>query len=241
MWQLSEAVDGMREACLALGLPVVGGNVSLYNESDGVDIDPTPVIATVGVLDEIARRPPSLLPEDGDTLVLVGPASSDLSGSAYNAGRGDAWRTTLPGLDLELHARLIGFVAATRRRRSGRRRLRAGARGSRRRRRRSRTVLRGDGCRLRRRVCAVEESSIGTALFSEAPSRVVFATPRPDEIVAVAALTTDCPRGDRTGRRRASGRRRATRPHGRRAAGSTFVCRIPEALGEFAGAEGLYR
>ena len=44
MWQLSEAVDGMSEACLALGLPVIGGNVSLYNESDGRDIDPTPVI-----------------------------------------------------------------------------------------------------------------------------------------------------------------------------------------------------
>ena len=50
MWQLSEAIDGMAEACRALGLPVIGGNVSLYNESGGADIDPTPVIGTLGLL-----------------------------------------------------------------------------------------------------------------------------------------------------------------------------------------------
>ena len=54
MWQLSEAVDGMSEACLGLGLPVIGGNVSLYNESDGVDIDPTPVIGVLGLIDRLA-------------------------------------------------------------------------------------------------------------------------------------------------------------------------------------------
>ncbi|MGI8492208.1 MAG: phosphoribosylformylglycinamidine synthase subunit PurL, partial [Acidimicrobiales bacterium] len=47
MWQLSEAIDGMSEACLALGIPVIGGNVSLYNESRGRDIDPTPVVGTL--------------------------------------------------------------------------------------------------------------------------------------------------------------------------------------------------
>ena len=48
MWQLSEAIDGMAEACRALGLPVIGGNVSLYNESGGADIDPTPVVGLLG-------------------------------------------------------------------------------------------------------------------------------------------------------------------------------------------------
>jgi len=48
MWQLSEAIDGMSEACRALGLPVIGGNVSLYNESGGSDIDPTAVLGTLG-------------------------------------------------------------------------------------------------------------------------------------------------------------------------------------------------
>ena len=51
MWQLSEAIDGMTEACLALGLPVIGGNVSLYNESGGADIPPTPVIGVLGLVE----------------------------------------------------------------------------------------------------------------------------------------------------------------------------------------------
>jgi phosphoribosylformylglycinamidine synthase len=55
MWQLSEAIDGMSEACIALGLPVIGGNVSFYNESGGRDIDPTPVVGVVGGL--APRRP----------------------------------------------------------------------------------------------------------------------------------------------------------------------------------------
>ena len=58
MWQLSEAIDGMAEACKALGIPVVGGNVSLYNESMGTDIDPTPVVGTLGLIDKLRSRHP---------------------------------------------------------------------------------------------------------------------------------------------------------------------------------------
>lgn len=72
MWQLSEAIDGMGEACRALGLPVIGGNVSLYNESGGVDIDPTPVIGTLGLLETLVERPPSLAWKAGQHLVLLG-------------------------------------------------------------------------------------------------------------------------------------------------------------------------
>jgi phosphoribosylformylglycinamidine synthase len=183
MWQLSEAVDGMREACLALGLPVVGGNVSLYNESDGVDIDPTPVVATVGVLDEITSRPPALVPVEGDALVLVGPASDDLAGSSYENGQG-AVSERLPALDLELHARLVRFVAET--------------------------VAAECGDEAPGLVHAVHDvsdggialscaelaiaSGIGAALdglslgalFSEAPSRVLFATADPAALSAAA-------------------------------------------------------
>ena len=53
MWQLSEAVDGMAEACIELDLPVVGGNVSLYNESQGVNIDPTPIVGVIGVINKL--------------------------------------------------------------------------------------------------------------------------------------------------------------------------------------------
>ena len=57
MWQLSEAIDGMGEACRAFGIPVVGGNVSLYNESEGADIDPTPVVGMLGLVDDLDRAP----------------------------------------------------------------------------------------------------------------------------------------------------------------------------------------
>ena len=72
MWQLSESIDGMGEACRELGLPVIGGNVSLYNESGGVDIDPTPVIGTLGLLESLVDRPPSLAWAEGQQVLLVG-------------------------------------------------------------------------------------------------------------------------------------------------------------------------
>ena len=71
MWQLSEAVDGMSEACTALGLPVIGGNVSLYNESGGADIDPTPVIGTLGLIERLAAPPPGVTLVEGASLVLL--------------------------------------------------------------------------------------------------------------------------------------------------------------------------
>ena len=59
MWSFAEVVEGIAEACEALGLPVVGGNVSFYNESLGADIDPTPVVAVLGLVDELRTRPPT--------------------------------------------------------------------------------------------------------------------------------------------------------------------------------------
>jgi len=112
MWQLSESVDGIAQACRALGIPVVGGNVSLYNESDGADIDPTPVVAVVGLVDRLARRPPSVSWRDGDTLVVLGGPEGALGGSRWArtvAGRPGG---SLPPLDLELHRRLVELVAA---------------------------------------------------------------------------------------------------------------------------------
>jgi len=119
MWQLSEAIDGMREACLALGIPVIGGNVSLYNESYGRDIDPTPVIGGLGLVEHLAARPPGVTLVDGGTLVLL-----DASAAGTYAGRrppslaGSRWAVelrhhrngTLPPLDLAGHGRLVGFV-----------------------------------------------------------------------------------------------------------------------------------
>ncbi|MGH9153113.1 MAG: phosphoribosylformylglycinamidine synthase subunit PurL, partial [Acidimicrobiales bacterium] len=78
MWQLSEAVDGMADACRALGLPVVGGNVSLYNESRGRDIDPTPVVGVVGLIEPLDRRPPGAVLVDAGRLLLLGATDPSL-------------------------------------------------------------------------------------------------------------------------------------------------------------------
>jgi phosphoribosylformylglycinamidine synthase len=95
MWQLSESIDGMGDACRAMGIPVVGGNVSLYNESRGADIDPTPVIGLLGLVDRLDRRPPSVALAPGARLLLIGERSSHLGGSR-------PWRDApeLPPLDL---------------------------------------------------------------------------------------------------------------------------------------------
>ncbi|MBW8825387.1 MAG: phosphoribosylformylglycinamidine synthase subunit PurL [Acidobacteria bacterium] len=78
MRQLSDAIDGMSEACRAFGIPVVGGNVSLYNESRGRDIDPTPVVGLLGMVDRLDRRPPGVHLVDGASIVLLGEVTAEL-------------------------------------------------------------------------------------------------------------------------------------------------------------------
>jgi phosphoribosylformylglycinamidine synthase subunit PurL len=85
MWQFVETVEGMAEACEALGVPVVGGNVSFYNETDGVDIHPTPVVGMLGFADPMPERPPRLdRGEAGMSLWLIGPEDAeDFAASAF--------------------------------------------------------------------------------------------------------------------------------------------------------------
>jgi phosphoribosylformylglycinamidine synthase len=113
MWQLSEAVDGMAEACLALGLPVVGGNVSLYNESRGRDIDPTPVVATLGLVDELHHRPPGVRLVAGHRIVLVeAPHTAPSLGGSQWAVRVRRHRNgRIAPLDLPAHRRLLELVS----------------------------------------------------------------------------------------------------------------------------------
>jgi phosphoribosylformylglycinamidine (FGAM) synthase-like enzyme len=111
MWQLSEAIDGMAEACSALSIPVVGGNVSLYNESAGTDIDPTPVVAVLGVIDDLVRRPPGPGFVAGSCLVLLGAADPSVAGSRWAVDRRGHRGGVLPRLDLARHRRLLDLVA----------------------------------------------------------------------------------------------------------------------------------
>jgi phosphoribosylformylglycinamidine synthase len=106
MWQLSEAIDGISDACLALGVPVVGGNVSLYNESGGADIEPTPVIGVIGLIERLDRRPPGIAARADETLVLLGETVPLLAGSRFARELHGETGGRLPPLDLAHHRRL---------------------------------------------------------------------------------------------------------------------------------------
>jgi phosphoribosylformylglycinamidine synthase len=100
MWQLSETIDGMSEALTALDIPCVGGNVSLYNESRGSDIDPTPVVAVLGMVDELVHRPPGVGFVEGGRILLLGGGPVGLAGSLWAWSRG-LRGGSLPALDLD--------------------------------------------------------------------------------------------------------------------------------------------
>jgi phosphoribosylformylglycinamidine synthase II len=109
-WQLSEAVRGLGDACRALGLPVTGGNVSLYNESGRGRIAPTPQIGVVGLLDDAAKAIGPAFREAGDVIMLVGEATPGLTGSEYARVAGVAPEDGPPALDLDRERRLQAFV-----------------------------------------------------------------------------------------------------------------------------------
>jgi phosphoribosylformylglycinamidine synthase len=110
MWQLSQSIDGMGDACRALRIPVIGGNVSLYNESHGRDIDPTPIVGVLGLIDHLDRRPPPPSLIDNGRLLLIGPTDPSLAGSRWAVDRHGKRGGVLPALDLDLHGRVVAFA-----------------------------------------------------------------------------------------------------------------------------------
>ncbi|MFL5755918.1 MAG: AIR synthase related protein, partial [Chloroflexota bacterium] len=109
-WQLQEGVRGLADACRALGVPVTGGNVSLYNESPVGAIAPTAEIGVVGLLDDIATLVGPAFGEAGDTVVLIGETTPGLAGSAYAALAGAAAEDGPPALDLAREAAVQAFI-----------------------------------------------------------------------------------------------------------------------------------
>ncbi|PYS78420.1 MAG: phosphoribosylformylglycinamidine synthase II [Acidobacteria bacterium] len=93
MWAFSEVIDGMAEACRALGTPVVSGNVSFYNETEGRGIHPTPVIGMLGLVEDVRRVVTQGFKREGHLIALVGETSEDLGASEYAA--------TVEGRDLQ--------------------------------------------------------------------------------------------------------------------------------------------
>jgi phosphoribosylformylglycinamidine synthase II len=83
MWQFTEAVRGLADGCLALGIPVTGGNVSFYNQTGTAAIQPTPVVGVLGVHDDVRRRVPSGFTEAGATLLLLGETRPEFGGSLW--------------------------------------------------------------------------------------------------------------------------------------------------------------
>src|SRR4029453_16370449 len=107
-WQLDRAVLGLADACLGLKIPVVGGNVSLYNETEHGPIYPTPVVGMVGELPDPSRAP-GIAPGEGDRLVLVGPFAPSLAGSELARQRGEL-DAGLPQVEIGAVAAALAFV-----------------------------------------------------------------------------------------------------------------------------------
>ena len=106
-WELAQAIDGIAAACEALGIPVVSGNVSLYNETNGRAINPTPVVGAVGLVEDVRRVPKAW--REGDVLFAAFASAVTLSGSEYQARYGTLGGTP-PPLDLEAEARLVSLL-----------------------------------------------------------------------------------------------------------------------------------
>ena len=110
MGEFVEAVKGMADACTALSFPVVSGNVSLYNETNGVAIPPTPAIGGIGLIPDIAEMATIALKQDGDALILIGPEGGHLGQSLYQELASGGYEGAPPPVDLAAERRTGDFV-----------------------------------------------------------------------------------------------------------------------------------
>jgi phosphoribosylformylglycinamidine (FGAM) synthase-like enzyme len=178
MWQFAEAVRGLADGCRELGLPVTGGNVSLYNQTGDVPINPTPVIGVLGVHEDVRRRIPSGWRADGETVLLLGATRPELGGSAWASVVHGHLGGKPPAVDLpaeralgELLGGLTGLVSSAHDLADG------GLAQT-----LAESALRhGVGARLRL------DGDPFIALFSESAARAVVTTSDPDAVRAAAA------------------------------------------------------
>src|SRR5262245_5233509 len=106
MWQFSEVIDGMTEACTTFGTPVTGGNVSFYNETDGQGIYPTPVIGMVGIVEDPRHITTQWFKQEDRAIVLLGSTANDLGASEYAGATLGGLEGSVPKLDLDLERRV---------------------------------------------------------------------------------------------------------------------------------------
>jgi phosphoribosylformylglycinamidine synthase subunit PurL len=112
LWQFAEAIEGIAEACRALEVPVVGGNVSFYNETSGTAILPTPICGVVGVLEDAGRLGTQWFKAAGHRIALLGPDAVSLGGSEYLWTLHGRLAGRLAALDLEIERRVQSAVRA---------------------------------------------------------------------------------------------------------------------------------
>ena len=112
MWQLAEAVRGLADACAALGIPVTGGNVSLYNQTGTNAIHPTPVIGVLGVHDDVRRRLAAGFTEDAAQVVLLGETREEFGGSSWAHVTHGHLGGHPPAADLDAERRLADLMSA---------------------------------------------------------------------------------------------------------------------------------
>jgi len=110
MWQFAEGCEGIKEACLELNTPVVSGNVSLYNETNGVSVFPTPAIAMVGLNDDENKILPSAFREEGNQILLIGETTGEFGGSLYIKALHGETAGTLPAFDYRVELALWELV-----------------------------------------------------------------------------------------------------------------------------------
>ena len=182
MWQFAEAVRGLAEACAAMSTPVIGGNVSFYNQTGDAPINPTPVVGVLGLIDDVARRTPMAFSTDGDAIVLLGETRDELGGSewAWVAHRHLGGRP--PQLDLAAERALVDLLVALSESAavSAAHDLSEGGLAQ--------AVV--ESCLRGGRGAALElpdDAEPFVALFSESASRAVVATADPDAVLALAA------------------------------------------------------
>lgn len=106
MWQFKEVVEGISEACLAFDIPITGGNVSFYNETDGDSIQPTPVLGIVGIIPDIDKSIGPGFTDQGETIVLLGENRDGIGGTAYLKSQFQLEKGRPPQINLEEEKRV---------------------------------------------------------------------------------------------------------------------------------------
>ncbi|MCY7324988.1 MAG: phosphoribosylformylglycinamidine synthase subunit PurL [Microbacteriaceae bacterium] len=182
MWQFAKAVEGLADGCLELEIPVTGGNVSFYNQTGDVPIHPTPVVAVLGVIDDVGRRIPSGWQDEGDNIYLLGTTSLELDGSAWAGVIHDHLGGRPPAVDLAAEMNLAALIQAggTGSLVAAAHDLADGGLGQ----ALAEAVMRfGVGARVwLTEIESRDGVDAATALFSESTGRVIVSVPREDDV-----------------------------------------------------------